>query len=229
MKRLFKQFSFPGGIPSHDAPETPGSINEGGELGYSLVHAYGAVFDNPDLIACCVIGDGEAETGALATSWHSNKFLESGARRRGAADSASERLQDRRPHGAGAHSARGADRTVARLRLSAVFRRRPRAGADASDHGRDARLRSSERSSRFRKTRARTASASALLWPMIVLDSPKGWTGPKVVDGLQVEGTFRAHQVPLAELAAKPEHLQDARRMDEELPARGAVRSRRHA
>ena len=103
---LFKQFSFPGGIPSHAAPETPGSINEGGELGYSLLHAYGAVFDNPDLIACCVIGDGEAETGALADQLAFQQVPQSRARRRGASDSASERLQDRRPHGAGAHPAR---------------------------------------------------------------------------------------------------------------------------
>ena len=102
LEALFKQFSFPGGIPSHVAPETPGSIHEGGELGYSLVHAYGAVFDNPDLMAVCVIGDGEAETGPLATSWHSNKFLNPVARRRGAADPASERLQDRQPNSAGA-------------------------------------------------------------------------------------------------------------------------------
>ena len=108
MKRLFKQFSFPGGIPSHVAPETPGSIHEGGELGYALSHAYGAAFDNPDLIVACVVGDGEAETGPLATSWHSNKFLNPGPRRRGAADPAPQRLQDRRPDGAGAHPARGA-------------------------------------------------------------------------------------------------------------------------
>ena len=98
IRRLFRQFSFPGGIPSHVAPETPGSIHEGGELGYALVHAYGAAFDNPDLLVACVIGDGEAETGPLAASWHSNKFLESDPRRRGAADPASERLQDRQSH-----------------------------------------------------------------------------------------------------------------------------------
>ena len=105
LKKLFKQFSFPGGIPSHVAPETPGSIHEGGELGYSLSHAFGAVFDNPDLIVACVVGDGEAETGPLATAWHSNKFLDPAHRRRGAADSASQWLQDRQSDGAGAHSA----------------------------------------------------------------------------------------------------------------------------
>ena len=103
MQRLFKQFSFPGGIPSHAAPETPGSIHEGGELGYALSHAYGAAFDNPDLIVACVVGDGEAETGPMATSWHSNKFLNPVTRRRGAADPPSERLQDRQPDDPRAH------------------------------------------------------------------------------------------------------------------------------
>ena len=106
MRALFRQFSFPGGIPSHVAPETPGSIHEGGELGYALTHAYGAAFDNPELVVMCVVGDGEAETGPLAASWHSNKFLESRPRRRGAADPAPQRLQDRQPDGAGAHPAR---------------------------------------------------------------------------------------------------------------------------
>ena len=110
MRRLFRQFSFPGGIPSHVAPETPGSIHEGGELGYALSHAYGAAFDNPDLLVCCVVGDGEAETGPLATSWHSNKFLEPGARRRRPADPPPQRLQDRQPDGARAHPARRARR-----------------------------------------------------------------------------------------------------------------------
>ena len=105
MKRLFKQFSFPGGIPSHVAPETPGSIHEGGELGYALSHAYGAAFDNPDLIVACVVGDGEAETGPLATSWHSNKFLNPATRRRGAADPAPQRLQDRQSHASSRASA----------------------------------------------------------------------------------------------------------------------------
>ncbi len=139
MKRLFTQFSFPGGIPSHAASQTPGSINEGGELGYSLLHAYGAVFDNPDLIATCVIGDGEAETGALATSWHSNKFLN--PVRDGAVLPILhlERLQNRGTHGSGAHPARRADRAAERLRLPPLFRRRPRSRADASGDGGDAR------------------------------------------------------------------------------------------
>ena len=126
MKRLFKQFSFPGGIPSHVAPETPGSIHEGGELGYALAHAYGAAFDNPDLIVACVVGDGEAETGPLATSWHSNKFLNPVQRRRGAAHPAPERLQDRQPHRAGPHQPRGTGPLVPRLWLQAVLRRRRR-------------------------------------------------------------------------------------------------------
>ena len=116
MQRLFKQFSFPGGIPSHGAPETPGSIHEGGELGYSLAHAFGAAFDNPDLLVACVIGDGEAETGPLATSWHCNKFLNPSRRRR-AADPAPERLQDRQPDRAGPHPRRRAPLAAQRLRL----------------------------------------------------------------------------------------------------------------
>ena len=139
MKRLFMQFSFPGGIPSHVAPETPGSIHEGGELGYALSHAFGAAFDNPDLIVACVIGDGEAETGALATSWHSNKFLNPVHRRRRAADPPPERLQDRQPDRAGAHPARGARPAVARLRLRAALRRGQRSGADAPADGGHAR------------------------------------------------------------------------------------------
>ncbi len=121
LKRLFRQFSFPGGISSHVAPTTPGSIHEGGELGYSLSHAFGAAFDNPDLIVACVIGDGEAETGPLATAWQSNKFLRPGHRRGGAADSASQRLQDQQPDGAGPHRARGAGAVPARLRLDAAL------------------------------------------------------------------------------------------------------------
>ncbi len=138
MRKLFKQFSFPGGIPSHVAPETPGSIHEGGELGYSLSHAFGAVFDNPGLTVACVIGDGEAETGPLAAGWHSNKFLESRHRRSGAADPAPERLQDRKPDGARAHRQRGAVGISARLRLRAALRRGRRSGAHASADGGDA-------------------------------------------------------------------------------------------
>ena len=206
MKRLFEQFSFPGGIPSHDAPETPGSINEGGELGYSLVHAYGAVFDNPSLIALCVIGDGEAETGPLATSWHSNKFLN--PERDGAVlpilhlngykiagptvlariprDELRELLEGYgyHPYFVSGHEPAPMHQSMAAT-LDSIVDEIQAIQKDAREHG-------------F-KERPR--------WPMIVLESPKGWTGPKVVDGVQVEGTFRAHQVPLSELATKPEHL----------------------
>ena len=229
MKRLFKQFSFPGGIPSHVAPETPGSIHEGGELGYSLSHAYGAAFDNPDLIVACVVGDGEAETGPLATSWHSNKFLEPGDRRRGAADPAPQRLQDRQPDRPGPHQPRGAGAAVPRLRLHALFRRGRRPGGDAPADGRDARHGHRPRSSASRPTRGETASPSGPRWPMIVLRTPKGWTGPKEVDGKQTEGYWRSHQVPMAEMHGNPEHVEHPRAVDEELPARGAVRRQRPA
>ena len=197
MKRLFTQFSFPGGIPSHVAPETPGSIHEGGELGYSLLHAYGAVFDNPDLLVCCVVGDGEAETGSLATSWHSNKFLNPA--RDGAVlpilhlngyKIAGPTVLARIPHG-------GTERAAARLRLRAVFRRGRRAGADAPADGRTLGHGARRDSRDPRPTRATNGVTERPRWPMIVLRSPKGWTGPKVVDGLPVEGTFRAHQVPV--------------------------------
>ena len=164
MRRLFRQFSFPGGIPSHVAPETPGSIHEGGELGYALVHAYGAAFDNPDLLVCCVVGDGEAETGPLAASWHSNKFLEPGARRRGAADPAPQRLQDRQPDRAGADPARRAARAAARLRpraatSSRATTRRPMHQLMAAD-ARRGRRRDRARS---RRGRARAATRAAAL------------------------------------------------------------------
>ena len=139
MKKLFKQFSFPGGIPSHVAPETPGSIHEGGELGYALSHAYGAAFDNPDLIVAAVVGDGEAETGPLATSWHSNKFLNPAHGWRGAADPAPQRLQDRQPLRAGAHQPRGTRSAFPRLRLHADLRRGQRPDEDAPADGGGAR------------------------------------------------------------------------------------------
>ena len=128
MQKFFKQFSFPGHIGSHVTPETPGSIHEGGELGYSLSHAYGAALDNPDLIVACVVGDGEAETGPLATAWHSNKFINPILRRRRAADSQPERLQDRQPDDPRAHQSRRARSPVRRLRLHALLRRRRRSG-----------------------------------------------------------------------------------------------------
>src|SRR5438270_308353 len=204
MKRLFTQFSFPGGIPSHVAPETPGSIHEGGELGYALSHAYGAVFDNPDLIAVCVVGDGEAETGPLATSWHSNKFLNPA--RDGAVlpilhlngyKIAGPTVLARIPQAELEHLMRGygyAPRFVAGDDPTLVHA----AMADAVDDvlGEIARIQAA----------ARAGNLTRPTWPMIVLRTPKGWTGPKVVDGKPVEGTFRSHQVPFGDMD-KPEHL----------------------
>ena len=207
MQRLFKQFSFPGGIPSHAAPETPGSINEGGELGYSLLHAYGAVFDNPDLIACCVVGDGEAETGALATSWHSNKFLNPA---RDGAVLPILHLNGYKIAGPTVLARIPEDelrQLLRRLRLPAgtslqvtiprrCISRWPRRSMSCS-----------AKSGRSRQDARSNGFAERPAWPMIVLRSPKGWTGPKEVDGKQIEGTFRAHQVPLAEVRTNPEHL----------------------
>jgi xylulose-5-phosphate/fructose-6-phosphate phosphoketolase len=207
LERLFRQFSFPGGIPSHVAPETPGSIHEGGELGYALVHAYGAAFDNPDLLVCCVVGDGEAETGPLAASWHSNKFLDPA--RDGAVlpvlhlngyKIANPTVLARIPHdelrallvgyGHEPYFVEGDDPdTMHQLMAETLdqvlvdvraIQQRARAGSPVTERPR---------------------------WPMIVLRTPKGWTGPREVDGVQVEGTFRSHQVPLAQLAERPEHL----------------------
>ena len=206
LKYLFKQFSFPGGIPSHAAPETPGSIHEGGELGYSLSHAYGAVFDNPDLIAACVVGDGEAETGPLATSWHSNKFIN--PVRDGAVlpilhlngyKIANPTVLSRISHneleslmigyGYKPYFVEGDDPAVVHQLMASTLE------AAVSE------IRSLQALARERGFQHRPQ------WPMIVLRTPKGWTGPKIVDGLQVEGTYRAHQVPLSELAQKPDHL----------------------
>jgi xylulose-5-phosphate/fructose-6-phosphate phosphoketolase len=206
MRRLFKQFSFPGGIPSHVAPETPGSINEGGELGYSLLHAYGAVFDNPDLLAACVVGDGEAETGPLAASWHSNKFLNP------ARDGAVLPILHLNGY-------KIANPTVlARLgdeELSSLFTgygHKPYfvVGDDPETMHRlmaatlDTVLGEIQTIQREARANGFTRRPQ---WPMIVLRTPKGWTGPKMVDGLPAENSFRSHQVPLAELATKPEHL----------------------
>ena len=161
MKRLFTQFSFPGGIPSHVAPETPGSIHEGGELGYSISHAYGAVFDNPDLIAACVIGDGEAETGTARDQLAFQQIPQSGQRRRGPADPASQRLQDRQSDRARAHSPRRARKSDARLRLSSAFRRGRRSRDDASIDGEDARRGRQRHPRASRRKRGATASRSA--------------------------------------------------------------------
>jgi xylulose-5-phosphate/fructose-6-phosphate phosphoketolase len=206
MQRLFKQFSFPGGIPSHVAPETPGSIHEGGELGYSLSHAYGAVFDNPGLIVACVIGDGEAETGPLAAGWNGNKFLNP------ATDGAvlpilhlngykiaNPTLLARVDDEERAEFLRGngyAPLVVAGDEPERMHRQMAAALDEAFD------------SIHRIQQRARAGDVGRPRWPMLVLISPKGWTGPKVVDGRQVEGTFRAHQVPLSEVRTNPKHLE---------------------
>ena len=206
MKRLFTQFSFPGGIPSHVAPETPGSIHEGGELGYSLSHAFGAAFDNPDLLVACVVGDGEAETGPLATSWHSNKFLNpvhDGAvlpilhlnGYKIAGPTVLARIPARRTGSA-----------LPRLRVRAVFRRGRRPDGHAPAHGGDARHRRRRDSRASSAMPARNGFTARPRWPMIILRSPKGWTGPKVVDGKQTEGTFRSHQVPMGDMS-RPGHV----------------------
>jgi xylulose-5-phosphate/fructose-6-phosphate phosphoketolase len=204
--RLFRQFSFPGGIPSHVAPQTPGSIHEGGELGYALLHAYGAAFDNPDLLVCCVIGDGEAETGPMAASWHSNKFLDP------ARDGAVLPILHLNGY-------KIANPTVlaripeAELRsLLEGYGYAPRfvEGSDPMQmHALMARtLDEIAREIGEIQAAARSGSVSERpRWPMIVLRTPKGWTGPKIVDGLPAEGSFRSHQVPLAQLATHPEHV----------------------
>ena len=198
LKRLFTQFSFPGGIPSHVAPETPGSMHEGGELGYVLSHAYGAAFDNPDLIVAAVVGDGEAETGPLATSWHSNKFLNpvhdgvvlpilhlNGYKIANptvlARISREELEQLFHGYGYTPYIVEGHDPGLMHQHM-----------ADARTKGVTSRPR----------------------WPMIILITPKGWTGPQLVDGQPVEGTFRAHQVPLSEPRERPDHLDVARHPD---------------
>ena len=202
MKRLFKQFSFPGGIPSHAAPETPGSIHEGGELGYALVHAYGAAFDNPDLVVCCVVGDGEAETGALATSWHSNKFLNPA---RDGAVLPILHLNGYKIAGPTVLARIGNDELAELLRgyghepcfvegddPPAMHQQMAAAIESCVNRIREIQQRAREQGDRSRPR-----------WPMIVLRSPKGWTGPKEVDGKQVEGTFRAHQVPVTDFHAR--------------------------
>ncbi|MFC5829797.1 phosphoketolase [Nonomuraea insulae] len=194
MRRLFRQFSFPGGIPSHVAPETPGSIHEGGELGYALAHAYGAAFDNPDLVVACIVGDGEAETGPLAASWHSNKLLD--RRRDGMVlpilhlngyKIANPTILARIPAGD-------------LVKLMEGYGYRPHlVGADHAEMA-------GTLDTAFEELAAYKAGDDARL-PMIILRTPKGWTGPKEVDGKPVEGTWRAHQVPLANVRENPSHL----------------------
>jgi xylulose-5-phosphate/fructose-6-phosphate phosphoketolase len=206
MRKLFKQFSFPGGIPSHVAPETPGSIHEGGELGYAVSHAFGAVFDNPDLIAACVIGDGEAETGPLATSWHSNKFLN--PVRDGAV------LPILHLNGYKIANPTVLSR-ISREELESLFigyGYKPyivegsdpdpmhKAMAKTLDVAIDE-IKTIQDNARKKEKAKRPR------WPMVILKTPKGWTGPKKVDGLKTEDSWRSHQVPLAEMAEKPKHI----------------------
>src|SRR5215467_5183327 len=205
MRRLFKQFSFPGGIPSHAAPETPGSIHEGGELGYSMAHAYGAVFDNPDLLACCVVGDGESETGPLATSWHSNKLLNP------ARDGAVLPILHLNGYKIANPTVPGRLSDDKLIQLFTGYGHKPyfvEGDEPESMHqAMAATLDTVIEEIRAIQNEARTKGSSMLpVWPMIILRSPKGWTGPKFVDGKPVEGTWRAHQVPVADLN-NPEHL----------------------
>src|SRR5439155_3691737 len=206
MRRLFKQFSFPGGIPSHVAPETPGSINEGGELGYSLSHAFGAAFDNPDLLVACVIGDGEAETDALAPSWHSNKFLSTA---RDGAVLPILHLNGWKIANPTVLARIGEDELLDLLRgygwaPRIVTGDEPVAVHPALAAALDGAL--DEITTIQQRARAGSDGARAQ-WPMIVLRTPKGWTGPAEVDGVAVEGTWRAHQVPLSEVRTNPAHL----------------------
>ncbi len=229
MRKLFRQFSFPGGIPSHVAPETPGSIHEGGELGYALSHAYGAAFDNPDLLVCCVVGDGEAETGPLATSWHSNKFLDPA--RDGAVlpilhlngyKIANPTVLARIPQDELRSPAGG-------LRLRAVLRRGRRPGRACTSRWRRRMDTVVERIRAIQKAAREGGATERPRWPMIVLRTPKGWTGPKEVDGKPVEGTWRSHQVPLGEVRDERREPADARGLAAQLPAGGAVRRERGA
>jgi xylulose-5-phosphate/fructose-6-phosphate phosphoketolase len=205
MRRLFKQFSFPGGIPSHVAPETPGSIHEGGELGYSIAHAYGAAFDNPDLLVCCVVGDGEAETGPLAASWHSNKFLNP------ACDGAVLPILHLNGYKIANPTILGRLSDADLTQLFAGYGYKP---YFVEGHEPEpihqlmaATLDTIVEEIKAIQQKARAGQLDGLpAWPMIVLRTPKGWTGPKIVDGKPVEGTWRAHQVPVTDLS-KPEHL----------------------
>jgi len=206
MCRLFKQFSFPGGIPSHAAPETPGSIHEGGELGYSIAHATGAAFDNPDLLVCCVVGDGESETGPLATSWHSNKFLNP------ARDGAVLPILHLNGYKIANPTVPGRMTDDALVQLFTGYGYKPyfvegdepQAMHQLMAHTLDTLI---EEIRAIQNDLRAGRSTGEPVWPMIVLRSPKGWTGPKMVDGKSVEGTWRAHQVPVTDFAAKPEHL----------------------
>jgi xylulose-5-phosphate/fructose-6-phosphate phosphoketolase len=206
MKRLFKQFSFPGGIPSHVAPETPGSIHEGGELGYALAHAYGAAFDNPDLLVACVVGDGEAETGPMASSWHANKFLNpvhDGAvlpiLHLNGYKIASPTVLARISHNELEELFQGYGYKPYFVEGDEPAKMHQIMAATLDKVIEE--IRHIQKAVRAKGFKQRP------IWPMIILRSPKGWTGPKEVDGKPTEGSWRSHQVPLAELAEKPEHL----------------------
>ncbi len=206
LHRLFKQFSFPGGIPSHVAPETPGSIHEGGELGYSIVHAYGAAFDNPALLVCCVVGDGESETGPLAGSWHANKFLNP------ARDGAVLPILHLNGYKIANPTVPGrmSDEELTRLFTGYGYKPYFIEGHEPEVmHQRMAHLLDTVVAEIHAiQNAARSGKASGMpTWPMIIMRTPKGWTGPKVVDGKPVEGTWRAHQVPVTDFATKPGHL----------------------
>ena len=207
LRKLFKQFSFPGGIPSHVAPETPGSIHEGGELGYSIAHAYGAAFDNPDLLVCCVVGDGESETGPLAGSWHSNKFLNP------ARDGAVLPILHLNGYKIANPTIPGRMSDDALVSLYTGYGYKPHfvEGSDPEKvhqqmaHTLDlvlAEIHAIQKNAREKKT------SGMPTWPMIILRTPKGWTGPKFVDGKPVEGTWRAHQVPVTNFSGNSDHLQ---------------------
>ena len=230
LKLLMKQFSFPGGIPSHVAPETPGSIHEGGELGYSLAHAYGAVFDTPDLIACCVVGDGEAETGALAGSWLSHRFLNPV---RDGAVLPVLHLNGYKIAGPTVY-ARMDEAELTALFTGFGYEPFFVEGSDAEPmhQAMAATLDTVVARIHAIQNRARSfGDVTGARWPMIVLRSPKGWTGPKVVDGKPTEGSFRSHQVPLAGLATNQEHFEQLEewlrsyRPDELFDERGAFRA----
>ena len=206
LKKLFRQFSFPGGVPSHVAPETPGSIHEGGELGYALSHAFGAAFDNPDLIVACVVGDGEAETGPMATSWHSNKFLNP------VSDGAVLPILHLNGYKIANPTilARISDEELEQLFKGYGYHPYIVAGSDPEKMHQ---LMSTTLDKAILGIKSIQAAARKLgnterpRWPMIILRTPKGWTGPKEVDGKKTEGSWRSHQVPFAELATKPDHL----------------------
>ncbi|MDT4949435.1 MAG: xylulose-5-phosphate/fructose-6-phosphate phosphoketolase [Pseudonocardiales bacterium] len=230
LRRLFRQFSFPGGIPSHVAPETPGSIHEGGELGYALVHAYGAAFDNPDLVVACVIGDGEAETGPLAASWHSNKFVDT------VRDGAVLPILHLNGYKIANPTILARIPETELVSLLEGYGHRPIlvSGDDPAQVHQDLAAAMDDAFDDIAaiQSHARTGGDRRRpTWPMIVLRTPKGWTGPKVVDGVQVEGTWRSHQVPLSEVRTNPDHLAlletwlRSYRPDELFTADGALRA----